>query len=68
MGKKEFIQQALEGLLMSKENSRKMLDKFKKDFFGQTDPLTELILCVDDFTYIRMDNLDFHDKDYMFLN
>jgi hypothetical protein len=44
------------------------LDRFKKDFFKSKDPLTEILIRVENGKYFRMDNLDYEDKSYMFVN
>ncbi|MCJ8347340.1 hypothetical protein MJH12_17505 [bacterium] len=41
---------------------------FQKEFFDATDPMTDIMLRIQDHRYIRLENLDFEDKDYMLVN
>jgi hypothetical protein len=72
MLKKEgHLKSMLESLLRSQGICREkysMMERFKRDFFESQEPLTEVMLKIDEHTYVRMDNLDFADKDYMFVN
>jgi hypothetical protein len=70
MDYKNRLSEALSGLLKSNLSGigLKTVKRFKDDFFDSEEPLTELLLKIDELTFIRMDNLDFADKDYMFVN
>lgn len=54
--------------VLESEPGMKTVNCFKDDFFNSEEPLTELLLKIDELTFIRMDNLDFVDKDFMFVN
>ncbi|PCJ18189.1 MAG: hypothetical protein COB02_11415 [Candidatus Cloacimonadota bacterium] len=46
----------------------KLKDTFQREFFDAQDPMTDMMLLIQDDRYIRLENLDFEDKDYMLVN
>lgn len=60
------------GIFMAQRNSvakkRSTLKKFSTDFFKSPDPLTEIMIRVESNDFIRLENLDFADKDHMLVN
>lgn len=59
-------------IFMAQRNSvfrkRSTLKRFSKDFFKSSDPLTEIMIRVESNEFIRMENMDFADKDHMLVN
>ena len=67
---KETINELLDLLEQYKEvaNNCKSVDKFSQEFFDSKDPLTEIMIKIGNREYIRLENMDFAGKDYMFIN
>ena len=61
----QFLKQELKHL---ETTSTKKKDTFQKEFFDSSDPMTDMMLQIQDGRYIRLGNTDFEDKDYMLVN
>lgn len=51
-----------------KHDRRSSLKKFKDDFYSSKDPLTEIMFKVRHGIYVRSENVDYLDKEFMLVN
>ncbi len=54
--------------MSNKSKSHPAIEKFKADFFGASEPLTDVMIRISKNEFIRMSNLDFKDKNYVLVN
>lgn len=51
-----------------KSNEKSSLRQFQDDFYHSKDPLTEILFRVRNGYYIRSENVDYLDKEFMLVN